>query len=290
MKNFEEIKEMTNEEIKEALKELKKVIKLGIIKSDHADPIAEGVYTSSSDFAGVFFPNSILYDATYTERRSACWAPVALCKRQKNGGFSYGLMYDLTEKGASDEIYKKLYIDTKIDPRYFVSFYEMTYTSEERQTLEALNANIEECKKDLKILNNIKFITKKDGQPFANLTKNIEEHPIKNITFSVSYDEYIEQLKIYNSETHTGTDTDGNYFNFNTYHNIIIYQVKDLETLKENIKKYIISISKNLAEYETDKKNIKKLFSIKRDFENKIKNYNITYTTAENIKKSLTLK
>lgn len=290
MKNFEEIKEMTTEEIKEALKELKKVIKLGIIKSDHADPIAEGVYTSSSDFAGVFFPNSLLYDTTYSERRSALWAPVALCKRQTNGGLSYGLMYDLTEKGASDEIYKKLYIDAKIDPRYFVSFYEMTYTSEERQTLEELNANIEECKKDLKILNNIKFITKKDGQPFANLSKNIEEHPTKNITFSVSYDEYIEQLKIFSSEAHTGTDTEGNEYEYNIYHRIYIYQIKDLETLKENIRKYIASKNKYLIECETDKKNIKKLFTIKRDFENKIKNYNITYTTAENIKKSLTLK
>lgn len=258
MKNNNYI-ELQENEIKEALKVLNTLIKNGNILYDekHANPAHENCYISSGAVAGVYFPNSIITNIYNAEGEQvlADGQQVVCISKTPEGQVGMVLRFnDDLIFNTKNETLKNYY-----NNYFFESFESLLYTYEERRTIELLNNNIYAVKKDIELLNNIKFITKKDGGVFADLKKNLDPEPQKNIFINSNYDG--KNIKIYYTN---------NKNNYSIHHDIIIYDVESVEALKIAIDEYKKEKNKYIEALEADLKNIKKIFKLVYNFKRDI--------------------
>lgn len=264
-------KEMTQNEIKEALANFKKCLKMGLFTYEHADPLKEYCFISSSDIMGLYFPNSEIK----TQAKmgfSPCWYDfIALAKV----GDALGFVVSFNEENAPDAI-KRFEVNEDI----FVSFNEVLFSPEERRTIEEIEARINDLKSDLKVINNIKYITKKDGKPFKDIFKNIDPQPEANKRITYWADSW-GYYRISLSEEMTSK----NGVKYNNYYRLDVYNPESLEDLQNTLSRFKEQKEQHIKEYQNDIKNIKKIFEKAQEFKNFLSN--TTYTTREAVKKYL---
>lgn len=281
------IKEMNQQEIKEALTMLKKLVKNGVftIAPESTQDLKGFCYISTQDIKGVYFPNTIIkQDKTPANHTHPLYNFLCLCNN--NGVLSVAYVLkdydDLTEKE------KKLYnaLSNYYKNYVFESLESLYYTYDELNAIDKLNKNINYINDELKILYNIKYITKKDGSNFKDLLKNINPEPNENTritaSFNYSFNGEKNSLTLKMAIIHA---------NFNSYYNITLYNsnFNSLDKIKTAVKNAIESRENDIKEYKNDIKNIKKTFDIVRAFKNNISKCNLTATTKEAIKEALRL-
>ena len=155
-------REMTDAEIKGAIKTLKKAIAEQPEKFiiEGMNPCEQYAYTSSSSLAGIYFPNSAI-----TLKNLTAYDVTALCMT-KDGHIT--LVLSLNDKGEERaKKFPSLYADyMAVSLDYIIHDVEEVAIREKLQ--KAMNEQLEE----LEMLKRRKLVTKKDGKPFANLAQN----------------------------------------------------------------------------------------------------------------------
>ena len=151
---------MTEAEQIEALRLLKEAIKRGVIRYEHADPIKQNCYISSSYIEGLYFPNTSFY---LTAEKHTFYNVCAIAKINYNLCLVYSLKDDTPDN--LKEHLKEFTSDT---------LESLIYSYEERQILSELNKRIKEHKSELETLTKIKRVYKKNGEDFALLSKCFE--------------------------------------------------------------------------------------------------------------------
>lgn len=233
MINKEYIYSMNDEEIKEALKLLSQAIKENKIKYEYSNPMKENCYISSGEYKGVYFPNSSLLIGND-------WQVICICKYKHE----LGVIYEFSEP-KKEQLKEKIKKDINILD--FTSFEYLLYTYEERQIIEQLKAELKPLYEAIKCIDNIKIQVKKDGKPFANLSKNFEYKTEygQMKTYISSYG-YLELIYIEKNKS----------FCFNTYEKPTETNLKELlKTISERR----INILDYINKYESDIKNIHKI-------------------------------
>lgn len=232
---------MTDEEQKQALKEFRQVIKMGRISYTHADPLKENCYITSGEIWGLFFPNSEIVAENYKPEKYEFIAVI------KNGGDFGAVFEDVTDAPQKFAF---------IDPYIFVPFRDMIYNRTESRIIQELEQRIKTAEKDLFILNNIKYVTKKDGAPFENIKKNFDPQPAENIKLSVCRDDY--RFIFYLSESKTSK----NGVNYNNYYNIDIWCGNSFDALKTAVEQAKAGRAQSIRDYKNDIKNIHKISKV----------------------------
>ena len=177
---MEELKEYQNEmsdaEIKEAIKLFNIAIKCGKINYKHADPIKQYCYTSSSDIYGVFFPNS---EIIFNDNPDKDF--LGLAKDQKNNllivytfknSFINSLDSEKMRAWASAWHSEKLF--------YFV------YDSNEVNFVEKMQREINAINDEVTVLKSIKLIYNKDGSEKADILKAFDPQPAPDIRITAA--------------------------------------------------------------------------------------------------------
>ena len=232
---------MTDAEQKTALRLFKKVIDANAVQVDrnHADPIQQNCYISSGSVEGIFFPNSVI---KYCDRY---FDFVAVVKNENN---ALGICSEYKED-APHILPKNEYC--------FTSFDSLLYTKDELTIIEELKKRIKYAENDIKVLSAIRFTTKKTGEPFADLKKNIEEHPAENLRVYARYNNYNDDTLII-SLTETKTSQNGVIYN-NYSNDIYFYNCKTVDDVKSYIEKLTKTRTEEIAQYKKDIANVKKI-------------------------------
>jgi len=159
MKNKIETSEMTTKEMQESLKLLKQGIKEKKIAYEHANPIEQNCWISSSGIMGIYFPNSVLKDLTKDSNKY--YHICALSKVGKELGIMFALNDDVEDKLM--EYFK---------PYKFISFDMFLYGQHYRAIKHGIIMDIDLSQEYLTKLQQVKRITKKDGKDFQDVCKN----------------------------------------------------------------------------------------------------------------------
>lgn len=242
-----EVKKMTAQEIQTALKKLQEAFKIGVLEYTGADPIIN--YNVDPNATGLHFANTKITSKDHKRRNYLYVAKVAE---------DLGLLYNFID----DE--KQIFFD---------SFDSIIYTPEERLAIEEINKNMCYYKNEIKVLNSVRFKTKKDGKPFKDITKNIDDSMIdhKRLHASISGSWLNLKLATFHND-------------FNTYNETSI-QINDMtiDSIKTAIENAKTRDEKMLKQYESEIKNIKKTFAKFYKFKDEIKN--TSYCVVEVFKK-----
>lgn len=158
--------ELNEKEIEESLKLFSKLLKRNGYGYQGANPIKENCYISSSDIIGIYFPNSVIEHPTHKS-----YDLTALSKINNK------LCVVFTLK---DEIYFK----QQENPPKNIYFYLDQYKADTLESLlydydflnikEKITRRIKEYDEIIAVLTNIKRVSRKNGEPFANVLKNFE--------------------------------------------------------------------------------------------------------------------
>lgn len=180
--NDQDINELLKE-FKQALNERKDYFTFNHRYSSHGLDIEEqAVYTSSSDFNGIYYPNNeiIINNKNYD------FICLAINEETNEKGFIYNFTF-IKKDGSTYEEF------------YFQPFKTLIYDQNELIIMEDLNKTIKQYEKEIKTLESIKRVYKKDGGDFANLSKNynVENGSIQILT---SYKEWYKPESRYNAE------------------------------------------------------------------------------------------
>lgn len=264
---------MNDDEQREAIKLLKKCIKEGKITYDKekANPCEQYCYISSGSVEGIYFPNSeIDYAKKYFDF-------VAVTKVDGE----LGITLSFNEDEAPDRV-KQFHVNDYC----FQSFISILYTYEERNCIEELQNNINRCKDELFVLKRIKRIYKKDGKPFADLTKNIDPNPEPNIHLYLSCDySKISTDPIYVEVNCSELCTSAKGYKYNNYYKCRLYQVKTADDIEIEVKKQVENKEKYIAELESDIKNVKTIFKKAFAFKKEMSKY--SYIAREQVIKAI---
>ena len=166
---MEKTQEMKEQEINLSLELLKKAIKRGVITYEHANPLEQNCYISSSDIIGVYFPNTKLKALNHVS-----YDPFALCSI---GGVLY-LAFSLKDD-ASD------FARNHLDSYIFEDLEVLAYGRELLEIKKEIKRNIKEYENILTVLEKIKAERKKDGTPFKNALQNFS-----GVNMSFEFDIY----------------------------------------------------------------------------------------------------
>ena len=257
MRNDYTTKPMTQEEVKEALKLFNQCIKKSVITYEHADPIKENCYISSGDIEGIYFPNSEI------KMINENYEFVSVSKygyQFSDYNNNLGVIYYYQSKMLGKEDY------------YFISFNDLLYTRMEQEIREQAQKQIARAKAELKTLNAIKFITKKDGGNYEDLLKNIDKS---------------NGIKCWWYEKNNFNNWIKVYFGDNTGHGatITLYKGDSVESIKAEIKQTIYFKEKYIKECETSIKKASKTQKIVNQINELIKKLEPSYSDFEIIKK-----
>ena len=256
MKNEIKFEEMTNNEILKGLKLFSQAIKLNKISYANANPLQQYCYTSSSDVVGVYFPNSqIDYSQPYYEF-------IAMVKSGNQLGICYTYtseyLQELT-KNATEEGKKHIY--ERLEQYYFISFDRIIYTNEELNIIEKLKRECDTTRKDIETLKHIKIVYKKDGKPFADISKCVDPNPLENVKISARQD-YANSIKIFESVSRISA----NGYPYNNYNDVTIYGITSAEDILPQVAKSIESKESYIKSLESDIKNIKQVTKAVKQF------------------------
>lgn len=255
MKDFK-TQEMTEKEIEESLKLFSKLLKRNGYGYQHSNPLQENCYISSSDVIGVYFPNSVIEHPTHKN-----YNLIALSKVNNKLCVVFSL---------KDEIYFR----QQENPPKNIYFYLDQYKADTIESLlydydflkikEKITNRIKEYNETIEVLTNIKMVSKKNGEPFANVLKNFESKSYLYFDFCIC-SPVVSSVKIGQVLTMYRTDENKKISNtptveevqqlINTYLGYYNgYKAKATEDLK-NLEKYYIKLQK-IAESVKDFKNL----------------------------------
>ncbi len=237
MKDLFITQEMNDNEIKTAVKLFEKAMKKsGLFKYTHANPLTDNCYISSCGcIIGVYFPNT-QFECLNHSHYEVC----ALVKHNNELGVCYSLKDDFN---PSDKV--RVYFDDYI----FASFDELIYTREEREIKKAVERRIKEYNKNLKTLESIKRVYKKNGEPFARLLDNFTGANI-SLSYSlmggevasvkINYDEIYIYRKDENREKPLTAEELESLINEykQRFINYLATEKNNLKTLESNFKKF----------------------------------------------------
>lgn len=245
--------ELTNNEIKTALKDFKNYLqsKNNILKIDasKADPLKENCYISSGSIAGVYFPNSIilLNDTIYNYYNIYNFVCIG-----KNENDETGFYLRLKEEYHKENGMPKGFLQE-------VAFLPFVHVSKEYFEIKnEIKKDIQQLKKEIEILKTFKLTPKKDGTPRENFRLNFE--------FLEVYKQYdgTTRKEAKKPEFYSDHDFTGFLYSFEIYFN---YNFKIYYNLKEEEKqKYY-----NIESYATPKKIYKIVMDTLTEKENKLK-------------------
>lgn len=159
--------EMTEQEIKEGLKLFKMVFKRGLATYEHANPLEENCYISScGDLIGVYFPNSVIKFNKHKNYDFVCISKVnnKLC-------LVFSLKYEIAEKQRTNPP-KNIYF--VLDNYQVDTIESLVYSYEYLKIKDKLEKQKKEYQSVLNALNNIKLITRKNGEKFKKVLDNFE--------------------------------------------------------------------------------------------------------------------
>ena len=221
----------------------------------------------------MFFPSSVInYNQKYFE-----FLAVGKC------GGELGIVLELR-----DDVPNAIKL-MRADDYDFISFTRLFYSPEEARAIEDLQQRINEYKKELKALEAVEFVTKKDGQPFADVLKNIKSDLDNGRTLRAYRGSFDYSIELSPSEIITGTNADGEKYSYSKYFAASVYwpnnEEKTLITFKKALDATIKAKREHMAEYEREIENIKKIF--KSVYALKEVLSGCTYTTREAVKKAL---
>lgn len=245
--------ELTNNEIKTALKDFKNYLqsKNNILKIDvsKADPLKENCYISSGSIAGVYFPNSIilLNDTIYDYYNIYNFVCIG-----KNSNEETGFYLRLKEEYHKENGMPKGCLQE-------VAFIPFAYISKEYFEIKnEIKKDIQKLKKEIEILKTFKLTPKKDGTPRENFRLNFEFLEIYRCYDGTTRTE-AKKPEIYSDHDFTGF-----LYSFEIYFN---YNFKIHYNLKEEEKqKYY-----NIESYATPEKIYKIVMDTLTEKENKLK-------------------
>lgn len=148
--------EMNEKEIEKGLILFAQYLKKAHIETEHADPLKENCYTSSSDITGVFFPNTTfkgeqigrLYEITAISKRGG---KLGIVKTLRDGVESKNLAFDL-----------------------FYTFESLLYSGEELIIMRKIDESINYHKNEIATCERLKTVSRKNGEQFKNLLQNFE--------------------------------------------------------------------------------------------------------------------
>lgn len=158
--------EMTEKEIEESLKLFSKLLKRNGYGYQHANPLKENCYISSSDVIGVYFPNSVIEHPTHKSYNLTALSKVnnKLC-----------VVFTL-----KDEIYFRQQENPPKNFYFYLDQYKadtiesLLYDCDFLKIKEKINNRIKEYDNIINALKDIKRVSKENGEPFANVLKNFE--------------------------------------------------------------------------------------------------------------------
>lgn len=273
------IQEMNQEEINQAIKLLSQAIKSKRIGFDYENPIQQHCYISSGDIEGIYFPNSELKPIAPCEHLNKHHNIFAVVKYNNELGFCYSYKDEYIEeatKNATNEETKAT-IAQRLSRAHFVGFDEILYDCRARAIKQELEKNITALKTDVETLKHIKPIYKKDGKPFADITKCVDPTPCANVKISVSkYDS--NGIRIFESISKISAKG----YAYNDYNNIALYGIKSIDDLIEQVKERITTAQQAIKQYEYDIKHLEQISRIMGDYINKMQQYSaVTWDIAK---------
>lgn len=255
--------EMNEKEIAEAIKQLKKCIKKGVITYTHANPVEQYCYISSGDITGLFFPNS---EIDYFKEH---FDFIAVVKKYDKLGICYEYKEEFRRNGAQ----------WTQDP-FFASFDELLNSQNELLLIDAINKDLQQYNDNLEVLANIKLVYKKDGGEFKNLVQAIDQNPSPNITMYAHITGFHnDELKIdYAKRCKNAQGDEYNIYKHYTLWNISSYDDIINQTAKatEQIKQYVEKLKSEL-------KQVKTICRKAEDFKKYLSQFD--YTIREQVKK-----
>lgn len=226
---------MNDKDITLSIKYLKKALSKKVFTYEHADPIEQNCYISSAGcIIGLYFPNTKIMQKRHPSYN--------VCSLSKVGGV-LGVVYSLKEECKTDKLAK--YFEEFI----FESFEQVLYPVEFGRVREHIQRNRQAYAEDVRKLENIKRVYKKDGGNFARFLDNFKGGTIE---LSRSY-------------------MDGSVMSFKIGGFDGVYLYRDNETAKHNpeptadeleelIAKKKESLLRCVAECDKDLKNLEKDF------------------------------
>lgn len=244
---------MTAQEQAEALALLKKALEWGKLKYKYNNPLDENCYISSAgSYEGIYFPNSSITDAIEHSNY------YVIIKNDNKLGFL------LSSRLLND---------------FFISFDDILFSYDEQNAIKSINIKIEYYKNIIEVLKDVHFITKKNGEPFINILKNIDSTPLDDGSIIKAYIESnISTLNIYKYHTTPNyyTSTPVTFWN---------KEFDNVETLKNNISERLETAKKELIQYQKEKNKVHQIFIKVNDFKKYTSEF--SYTMKEAIKKAL---
>lgn len=277
--------ELTEQEQAEAMNLLKESIKYNKItfNKEHANPLQEYCYISSSSVPGLYYPNSELH---YIEPQKDAEPPFykvrAIGKTEKHGiGLVLARQDAKILEQTTPETMNKYFAEFKIIP-----FNDIIYSRGELAIIEALNNDIKYYKNEIYWLEKIKYKKLASGKYSNNILKCIDAEPEKNIHISAKY-ESSSCIKLYFSELKTSQAG----YEFNNYYDIAIFANIENQTwtpdiLTDAIIKLIESHKKQITSLKNDLKNVRKIAALCCKYYQTL-NRETTYTTRQAIKNNL---
>lgn len=168
---------MTNSDINKALSLFALAIKeqRELFTIEGHNPIKQNAYTSSSDFAGIYFPNSFMRFNRHTLYTIACVA------KHKNGKYCLILSLQDEADDTEDQRAYRAFCNKVKDTRVLknllseylsIELEDIVMSYEERKQRADLQESRNIYAKELKALETLERAYKKDGKPFARLEDN----------------------------------------------------------------------------------------------------------------------
>lgn len=245
--------EMNNQEILECVKLLKQAIKERKITFEHANPIEQNCYTSSSDIIGVYFPNSVI--TLESEKvQNKFYRFCALAKVNNKLGIVKVLKDDVKEE-----------IKIAFAPYKFIDFDTFLYGKEYLCIKEGIERDLVIYMNKLEKLNKVKRVYKKDHKPFKDILKNFSGVYMR-LYFDI-YGEYCHAIEI----------DDIRIYRVQPYENKTLPTVEEIESLineeKELVKGYIKECKKDLEKLPKDFREFERIAATLKNFKERVNHW-----------------